>query len=74
MNQVAAGAPPAMTDALARMRVNPNVTIKMVNIAFLDQVAAERGTIRSRILDEMLDLMRAEHAQAVQEVHAGRKK
>lgn len=74
MNRVAAGAPPAMTDALARMRVNPNVTIKMVNIAFLDQVAAERGTIRSRILDEMLDLMRAEHAQAVQEVHAGRKK
>lgn len=74
MNQVAAGAPPAMTDALARMRVNPNVTIKMVNIAFLDQVAAERGTIRSRILDEMLDMMRAEHAQAAQEVHAGRKK
>lgn len=70
MNQVSAGAPPAMTDALARMRVNPNVTIKMVNIAFLDQVAAERGTIRSRVLDEMLDLMRSQHGQAVQEVRA----
>ena len=39
-------------------RVNPNVTVKPVNLAWLDAVAAARGTTRSRALDAILDQLR----------------
>lgn len=39
-------------------RVNPNVTVKPVNVEWLDAIAAARGTSRSRALDAILDQLR----------------
>jgi hypothetical protein len=39
-------------------RVNPNVTVKSVNVEWLDAIAQSRGTTRSRALDAILDQLR----------------
>lgn len=39
-------------------RVNPNVTVKPVNVEWLDAIAQARGTTRSRALDAILDQLR----------------
>ncbi|MCI0550860.1 MAG: hypothetical protein L0287_07890 [Anaerolineae bacterium] len=57
------------TDFISRVqpksrKVNPNVTIKEVNIEFLDKVADERDTNRSSALDQLLDFLREQYEAA----------
>lgn len=57
------------TDFISRVqpksrKINPNVTIKELNIQFLDQLAEERGTTRSSALDQLLDALREQFEAA----------
>ena len=59
----------ALTRGAQLNRDNANVTLKRVNLAWLDQLAAQRGVKRARLLDSILDELR-EQWQANQAGHA----